>query len=179
MSNPIQKAFIVLSSTVLLFVTWSLLFGAFASNSKRDDNNPMVKTWEDDPQNWHRAFRETQPSIVQVIHSKVWERIDNSTVGDHTCLELIHYFELQAPTEWKKAFVQAKRFDLELEDDTSPRKYRTVINTDETPDWFAPGPSTLYDRWNTMQGSIWIHKTNGHLFFWEAVSFRHSRHGRR
>jgi len=122
--NVIGILLLLASMSLLPVAAWGLL----SPFTMRGDSSPHVDTWQDDAQNWERAFPEKQPSQLQVIHSKVWKRTDNSTVEGHIADEFICYFEIQATPEWSKAFVREKRYNLEA--DTSPRRYRSALDTD-------------------------------------------------
>jgi hypothetical protein len=116
--------------------------------------------WEDDPQNWHRAFKEQPPTQLKVIHSKYWK-------SDHFTEEFIYYFEVEGTPEWTDAFL--KRHGLTPVSPSVARSFRTNINSEDIPGWFAPDPAGLYDIWDKAGyfGSVWINKTNGHVFFYE------------
>ena len=116
-------------------------------------------TWEDDPKNWYRAFREQQPSEVTVIHSKYW----NSA---HITEEYIYFFEVRATPEWRDAFL--RRRQLQPVPPSDAWSFRCSNASDITPDWFAPDPVTDYDVWDRAEyhGSVFINKTNGHIHFY-------------
>jgi hypothetical protein len=116
-------------------------------------------TWEDDPQNWNRAFHQPQPTHVQVVHSKYWK-------SDHFTDEFAYFFELQASPEWKDAFL--KKRSVQPIPPSQARSYRENMHDDLTPSWFAPDPVANYEVWDKPGrfGSIWINKTNGNIFFY-------------
>lgn len=118
-------------------------------------------TWEDDPKNWYRAFHEEQPSEVKVVHSKYWR-------SDHFTVEFIYYFEVEAAPEWRDKFLA--KHNLKRVSSETARSFRTNNSGYETPDWFAPDPVGRYDVWDRPEyfGSVWIDKTNGHIFFYDA-----------
>jgi hypothetical protein len=118
-------------------------------------------TWEDDPGNWRRAFDEEQPAQVKVVHSKYWR-------SNHFTYEFIYYFEVKATPEWTDAFLRKK--NLALVSPSSARSFRVNNDSHDTPSWFAPDPVELYDVWDQpgYTGSVWINKTNGHIFFYDA-----------
>ncbi len=115
-------------------------------------------TWEDDPKNWYRAFREEPPAEVTVIHSKYW----NSA---HFTEEYIYFFEVRATPEWRDAFL--RRREVEPVPPSEVWSFHPPP-TELTPDWFAPDPVTDYDVWDHAgyHGSVFINKTNGHIHFY-------------
>ena len=117
-------------------------------------------TWEDDPLNWYRAFKERPPAQVKVIHSKYWR-------SSHFTYEFIYYFEVEASPKWRDEFLK-KRGQTQVSPATA-RSFRTTTSSDMTPNWFAPDPVELYDVWDRAGdfGSVWINKTNGHIFFYD------------
>jgi hypothetical protein len=125
------------------------------------DSIQHAGTWEDDPKNWYRAFNEKQPAEVKVIHSKYWR-------SNHFTYEYIYFFEVQATTEWRDAFL--KKHKLELVSPSTARSFRTNTHSDTTPNWFAPDPVNNYDVWDKdgYFGSVWINKTNGHIYFYDV-----------
>lgn len=116
-------------------------------------------TWEDDPQNWNRAFNQPQPADIRVVHSKYWK-------SDHFTDEFAYYFELHASPEWKDAFL--KKRSVQLVPPAEARSYRQNMHDDLTPAWFAPDPVENYEVWDQPGrfGSVWINKTNGNIFFY-------------
>ena len=118
-------------------------------------------TWEDDPENWHRAFGEQLPAQVKVIHSKYWR-------SDHFTVEFVYFFEVEGKPEWRDEFLKTRH--LVQIPPAVARTFRTNTHTDLTPNWFAPDPIELYDVWDKTGGfgSVWINKTNGHIFFYDA-----------
>ena len=124
------------------------------------DSIKHAGTWEDDPKNWYRAFNEEQPAQVKVFHSKYWR-------SNHFTYEFIYYFEVAATPEWKAKFVA--EHSLKQVSPETARSFRTNNSADDTPNWFAPEPVDRYDVWDKAgYGSVWIDKTNGHIFFYDA-----------
>ena len=149
MSKLVKKVFVMLLSLVALLAIDFILLAEKAG------------TWEDHPKNWYRAFHEEQPSDVKVVHSKYWR-------SDHFTDEFIYYFEVEAPPGWRdKYFAKLKLQQVSPE---TARSFRSSVSDNQTPDWFAPDPVNLYDVWDKAGyfGSVWIDKTNGHIFFYDA-----------
>jgi len=117
-------------------------------------------TWNDDPKNWRRAFGEATPATVKVIHSYYWR-------SNHFTDEHIFYFEVQAAPEWKEAYL--KKLGLVPVAPPVARSYDTNNHYDKTPKWFAPDSVENYEAWDQPggYGSVWINKTNGHIFFYD------------
>jgi hypothetical protein len=162
MSKSIKKIFFVLVSVMaLLVVAFILRPGIIPFFAMQADSVLHAGTWEDDPKNWYRAFNEEQPADVKVVHSKYWR-------SDHFTVEFIYYFEVDATPKWRDTFF-AKR-DIKLVPPATARSFRTDTHSDDTPGWFAPDPVDRYEVWDKAGyfGSVWIDKTNGHIFFYEA-----------
>jgi hypothetical protein len=161
MSKRIKQILLVGLCLVALLVVVVLLrpdtrdFSAMQADSIR-----RAGSWEDDPQNWFRVFGEQQPAQVKVVHSKYWR-------SDHFTAEFSYYFEVEATPEWRDALL--KKRGLTQVSPSVARTFRTSMDSDDTPDWFAPDPVELYDVWDRAGyfGSVWIVKTNGHIFFYD------------
>jgi hypothetical protein len=161
MSKRIKKIFLVgLCMVALLVVVVLLRPDTRAFLAMQAESIRHAGTWEDDPQNWHRAFNEQQPAQVKVIHSKYCR-------SDHFTVEFIYYFEIEATQEWKDAFL--KKRGLAQVTPSVARSFRTNMHSEGDPSWFAPDPVGLYDVWDRDGGfgSVWIARTNGHVFFYD------------
>ncbi len=160
MSKRLQQILVAGFCLVVLLIAVVLLrpdiCGFFALQAEGIRN---AGTWVDDPQNWYRAFREPLPAQVKVIHSKYWR-------SDHFTFEFSYYFEVAATPEWRDAFL--KQRGLTRVPASMARSFRTNMHSDDAPGWFAPEPVTRYDVWDRSgySGSLWIDKTNGHVFFY-------------
>jgi hypothetical protein len=162
MNKYIKKFLIILVSLgALLFVAFILMPDVRTFTILQVSDMLRAGTWEDDPKNWYRAFNEEQPAEIKVVHSKYWK-------SNHFTDEFIYFFEVQAMPKWKEAFLRKRNF--ELVSTSSARSFRTNNHSDITPDWFAPDPVDKYDVWDTAGsfGSVWINKTNGHMFFYDV-----------
>jgi len=163
MRKRIKQVLLVgLCFATLLVVVVLLQPNTRAIFAMQADSIRHAGTWEDDPQNWYRAFREEQPAQVKVIHSKYWR-------SDHFTVEFIYYFELETTPEWRDAFLKSR--GLTQVSPSVARSFRADRSSDNTPDWFAPDPVDLYDVWDRSgysRGSVWINKTNGHIYFYDA-----------
>ena len=161
MSKRIKKVFIVLFFlAALLVIAFILQPGVIPFFAMQVDSIRHAGTWQDDPKNWYRAFNEEQPAEVKVVHSRYWR-------SDHFTVEFTYYFEVQATPEWKDAFL--RKHSLALVSPSTARSFRTDIDSDDTPNWFAPDPVDSYDVWDIAgsYGSVWINKTNEHIYFYD------------
>jgi hypothetical protein len=116
-------------------------------------------TWNDSPKNWNRAFGQCTPAGVSVIHSYYWQ-------SNHFTDEHIYFFEVKAPIEWRDAYLQGRK--VERVDSFQAMSFRDQNGYEHTPKWFMPDSVDNYDVWDEPgnNGSIWINKTNGHIFFY-------------
>lgn len=125
------------------------------------DSIQHAGTWEDDPKNWSRAFGEDPPKEIKVIHSKYWR-------SDHFTVEFTYYFEVETTSEWKDSFLS--KHNLHPVAPSDARGFRQTIYSADIPAWFAPDSIDHYDTWDIPKyfGSVWINKTNNHIFFFET-----------
>lgn len=157
-STRTKKIFLGLVGIVALLSVAGGWFSPFFALQM--DSLVHAGTWENDPKNWHRAFKEEPPVGIKVIHSKYWR-------SRHFTYEYAYYFEVCPSPEWKEAFL--KKHDLERVSPPQSSTYHGNYHSDLTPDWFVPGASDNYEIWDKhgYHGSVWIDKSNGHLFFFE------------
>lgn len=161
MNKRLKQALVIgISVVALLVVTVILRPGSLAFFAMQADSMLHAGTWEDDPQNWYRAFHENLPAEVKVVHSKYWR-------SNHFTYEFDYYFEVEATPEWRDAFL--KKRGLTQVSPSTAISFRTNTHSDDTPGWFAPDPVKLYDVWDKAGyfGSVWINKTNQHIYFYD------------
>jgi hypothetical protein len=119
-------------------------------------------SWEDDPENWDRAFGGSTPAGVHVTHS-LYKRYPHFT-HEH---EL--YFELQADREFVDGLIS--RFQLTKASEDSSRELDR--GGASVPSWFLPEPMNRYDIWirTRMPGEmrLFVDKSTG------AVHLTHSQ----
>ena len=85
----------------------------------------MSGTWEDDPENWGRAFNSTKPDDVVVVHS-VYTRYA------HWSYEFEYYFEIRNNDELKtQLFTMNELIELSLNENN-------FVTHSKKPDWFLP-----------------------------------------
>ena len=109
-------------------------------------------TWEDDAQNWNRAFNSTQPKDVNIIHSKFW-------ISSHWTYEYITYLKFRASKKWINSFIQTNNLKVASGDFDLP---------DQAPNWFDPKiGQRAYIKNEFSQGSIYFvdHKTGEVLIY--------------
>lgn len=140
------------------FAVWLVIGGGSEWGVGDQDQLIVAGTWEDDPNNWYRAFQEPVPSGVTVIHSKYWK-------SDHFTHEYIFYFEVKASDEWKNNFIKEGNLVLFTPSrDDDEQFYRST----KQPIWYLPGYVSDYEVWGEAgynYGTIFIHKETGHIFF--------------
>ena len=116
-------------------------------------------TWDDDPDNWSRAFGSTRPDDVVVVRSHYWR-------APHWSYEGGDLFELQPNDQLRRQLFGQNRLRTIQNPERDPDARPCVA---ECPDWFAPKPLTAYDVWTyeddpTGNFRVFIDKTNGHIF---------------
>jgi hypothetical protein len=161
MSKRVKTVLTVLGSILVLLVIVFIRAPGFASFFMMQfAGMKSAGNWEDDSKNWYRAFHENQPVAVKVIHSKYWK-------SDHFTEEFMYFFEVEATPEWRDAFLSKR--NLQLISPSSARNFRENNSSDMTPAWFAADSVEKYDAWDEAGhfGSVWIDKTNGHIFFYD------------
>jgi len=161
MRKRIKQAMLIGISIVALVVAiLALQPNTRAFFAVQADSIRHAGSWEDDPQNWYRAFHEQPPAEVKLVHSKYWR-------SSHFPYEFMYWFEVEATPEWKDGLM--KKRALTAVSPSVARSFRTNTHSDDTPSWFAPDPVQLYDVWDRPGyfGSVWINKANGHVFFYD------------
>ena len=116
-------------------------------------------TWDDDPDNWRRAFRSSRPDDVVVVHSHYWR-------APHWSYEAGYLFEIRPNDGLRTQLFGQNRLrkiqDPERDPDARPCSA-------ECPDWFAPKPLAEYDVWayeddSTGNFRVLIDRATGHIF---------------
>jgi hypothetical protein len=116
-------------------------------------------TWEDDTDNWRRAFQSTQPDNVVVSHSKYWR-------SSHWTYEFEYFFEIEANGDLKdQLYTQNKLVELQGQDAVGAKS--DFFST--PPVWFAPKAVDKYEVWvyedrKESNFCIFIDKETGTLF---------------
>jgi hypothetical protein len=114
-------------------------------------------SWEDDPQNWERAFGAKRPATVVVVHSRYWR-------SPHWSVEYEYFFQLKGDPQSKKEI--AERYDLELAQSNGASGLDG--RTPGTPGWFCVGPPGSYEAWRPRERAasfrMYVDRGTGDLF---------------
>jgi hypothetical protein len=94
-------------------------------------------TWEDDPQNWSRAFSSTKPPDVTVIHSRYWR-------SRHWTYEFQYFFEIASNIKLKEQLFDKNKLRQVTGDEATKIKKNVFGGA---PSWFAPKSVTEYEVW--------------------------------
>ena len=116
--------------------------------------------WDDEPENWKRAFGWTQPSHVVVVHSHYWR-------SPHWSYEAGYLFEIQPNDAFHTQLVREKGL--------RPVQSSEVLENarpcfGECPAWFVPKALESYEIWADTEnrGSnfrMFIDKESRAVFF--------------
>lgn len=112
-------------------------------------------TWEDDNENWKRAFNYTPTDSIEVIHSWYWK-------SPHFTFEHEYFFELTYNETIKEQFLTGNDlFQLDSSD------YSSIHHFNEKPNWFTPKEYHNYDVWSSYEYPnyfVFIDKTKRRIF---------------
>ena len=89
--------------------------------------------WDDDPQNWKRAFGEPPPKGWQIVRSRYWRY-------PHFTYEGGFYFHVRLPKSDRNFTTQGL---VRLK----PGDERMNCAGQPSPIWFAPGTAAEYEAW--------------------------------
>jgi hypothetical protein len=112
-------------------------------------------TWEDENENWERAFGLTFPDTIEMKRSWYWR-------SPHWPLEQEYFFEIECSKNIEKKFLKGD--DLELIDSTH---YEEIKFFNNKPSWFAPKDYNKYEIWNSSEYDnyyLFIDRTNSSIF---------------
>jgi hypothetical protein len=116
-------------------------------------------SWEDDPNNWYRAFGQDQPSDVVLVHSLY-------TRYPHFTHEHLFYLEFQAPREFLDSMIA--EYNLHPGSDRLGRGH-LIGEGPGTPEWFLPNPVAEYEIWlgegTLRDAQLFIDKNSGVAYF--------------
>ena len=93
--------------------------------------------WDDQPENWYRAFQTTKPADVVIVHSRYWR-------APHWTYEAGYLFEIQSNAAFREQLFSQNRL-RKLRDDEIRKAPRPCFG--ECPSWFAPKRLQQYDIW--------------------------------
>jgi len=110
--------------------------------------------WDDDPENWNRAFHSVKPADVVVVHSRYWR-------APHFTFEGGYYFEIE-PNE-------ALRNQLFTENRLRKLTHKDMRTHGDAPLWFAPKSLDAYEIWGYADEQhdhfrVLIDRQTGRLF---------------
>jgi hypothetical protein len=116
-------------------------------------------TWEDDPDNWERAFNSRKPDHVIVVHSR-FSRFPHFTD------EFEYFFHIRANSTLRDQIFQNNDL-VGVEDTTEVSHY--YEGGGKIPGWFLPKPAGRYDAWQCRDISwctykVFIDRDNGDIF---------------
>ena len=119
-------------------------------------------TWQDDPENWERAYGSAKPDDVVVLHSYYWR-------SPHWSLEFCYAFQFQANEKLREAFIKANTAKrVEGEKARTEVKDRRRLFTGDSPVWLLPKDADRYEVWKEQDCGdsfrMFIDKDNGDFF---------------
>ncbi len=90
-------------------------------------------TWDDDPDNWSRAYGSETPEGVEVVHSR-YVRMP------HFTYECAFHFEIAPNADFEREIFAASEL-TELDERAS------MYTLGDEPSWFTPGKRSDYEIW--------------------------------
>ena len=115
-------------------------------------------TWEDDKNNWQRAFNVEPSKGISIKHSWYWR-------SPHFTMEQEYFFELEYSDSLEKEFLKAG--DLVKVNST---EYQNINFFHHKPQWFVPRDFKFYDIYKSTQYEhyyLFIDRRNKNIFFTE------------
>ena len=94
--------------------------------------------WEDDPKNWERAWGNSKPDDIIMVHSWYYR-------SAHWTREEVYYFQFKWHEELFQRFIDANGMRKQiggLEEKRNPTSFCLG-----KPAWFIPKPGPAYDLW--------------------------------
>jgi hypothetical protein len=115
--------------------------------------------WEDDPENWSRAFHSRQPNDVVVVHSLYWR-------APHWTYEAGYLFEIE-PSETLRKQLFGENALRRIERTEVDGRMRPCFG--DCPEWFVPKAIEEYELWkyaddDTSEFRVLIDKSTGRIF---------------
>ena len=119
----------------------------------------LAGEWEDDPDNWRRAFQSEQPPDVSVVHSWYWR-------SPHWSDEFQYFFEVVLTAELEEQLFTENRLRQLVGEEAAAAKGRYFV---QPPAWFAPKSVSEYEVWvfadePRRNFTVFIDKASGNLF---------------
>ena len=123
------------------------------------------RTWQDDKQNWKRAFQQEQPKDVTVVHS--WY-----CLTPHFTHESQYFFELAANASLRKSYCDPTHV-LDVPPDDKNAQEALQLALYQRPSWFAPKALTAYQ---VFQGKppnenyfLLVERDSGSIFITDRI----------
>jgi hypothetical protein len=119
----------------------------------------MAGTWDDDPDNWGRAFQSTRPEDVPVVHSRY-------SRSPHWSYEFQYFFEIAPNAQLKAQLFTANKLRPITGKEAAEARENVFGGA---PSWFAPKSVTDYEVWifadePERHFKVLIDKASGHMF---------------
>jgi hypothetical protein len=113
--------------------------------------------WEDDPQNWKRAWGYSKPSEIVMIHSWYWR-------SPHWTREEAYFFQFK----WHKELFQqlVDRNGMHLSKDGSGKKIQESSFCFDKPAWFIPRLESAYEIWEGSNCLLFKDKSANEIFLY-------------
>jgi len=115
-----------ISALIVLLAAGLALIGCGASG-----------TWDDDPENWDRAFQSTMPPCVVVVHSHYWR-------SPHWSFEFQYFFHIRRNSALKEQLFTENTL-VQLEEERATDAASDFFG--EKPSWFLPETPRGYAVW--------------------------------
>jgi hypothetical protein len=116
-------------------------------------------TWNNDPQNWNRAFHSRKPKDVNVIHSRYWR-------SPHWTNEFEYFFEIE-DNEKLKTQLFSENHLIKIEDKEAQKAMVNFFG--EKPEWFIPGKIVaykiyVYEKEPRGNFRVYINRKSGRIY---------------
>lgn len=158
----ILKAIAIFGSIAAAIVMFSILLVALFAGYKFTEGYWKAGTWNNDPNNYERAFNSKQPKEIKVINSKY-------TRYPHFTLEQEMYFEFVLPDSIKRNWIK-NGWDTVSVSDKNELIEKIKYNS---PTWFIAESLTKYKLYYVVNESyefpnniMAIDTTTGHIFYY-------------
>jgi hypothetical protein len=118
-------------------------------------------TWEDDPDNWERAYGYDKPDDINVVHSWYWR-------SPHFTMEYELYMETTLNKDILHSFLS--KGDLVERESAADERVEEMMNYNSQPAWFVPKALDKYEVWVGSKPTafeLFIDRETGHLYWHE------------
>ena len=118
-------------------------------------------TWENDDDNWERAYGYEKPDEIDIVHSWYWR-------SPHFTME----YELYMETTLNKDILHSllSRGNLVEREGAADEHIEEMVDYDTRPTWFVPKTLDKYEIWvgsNPVEFELFIDRQTGHLYWHE------------